>query len=134
MSSLGASIRSQLIGDTGVAAIVSSRIYPKCAPASATLPFIIYRRVSGGPLNTMGGPIATQNVHVETVCVAESEAEVISLTDAVRSALNGWTDTTGTPSVTSCMLTDEDEDYEPPTDGSDSGIHIRTHDYSVWFS
>ena len=52
-----AAVRSALVADAGVAAIIGSKVYPILAPASADLPFVTWRRIGVQRQQSLSGPI-----------------------------------------------------------------------------
>jgi hypothetical protein len=84
---VGLAIRSLLVNDSDVNAIVSGRIYPEMAIEGAQTPYIVYSVMSNTPSNTKeGAPVDEANV--EILSVARSYSEANDLADKVRDALD----------------------------------------------
>jgi hypothetical protein len=84
---VGLAIRSLLVNDSDVNAIVSGRIYPEMAIEGAQTPYIVYSVMSNTPSNTKDGtPVDEANV--EILSVARSYSEANDLADKVRDALD----------------------------------------------
>ena len=84
---VGLAIRSLLVNDSDVNAIVSGRIYPEMAIEGAQTPYIVYSVMSNTPSNTKDGtPIDEANV--EILSVARSYSQANDLADKVRDALD----------------------------------------------
>lgn len=129
-----ASFRAVLTGTTAVSDIISTRVYPWHAPTNATLPYVIYGNTGGGTVNRLAAATSTFHVTFQVDILDDSYADVKTLADAVRTALNGWTDTDGTPAVSSCLLTDENDEFDPPEDDSEQGVYRVIQEYSIWYS
>jgi len=84
---VGLAIRSLLVNDSDVNAIVSGRIYPEMAIEGSQTPYIVYSVMSNTPSNTKeGAPVDEANV--EILSVARSYSEANDLADKVRDALD----------------------------------------------
>lgn len=81
---------SLLEADAGVAQLVEDRIYPVIAPASATMPFMTWRRVTVSREQTLGEPLGMPTITLAVDLYAESYTAVRELGDRVREVLNGW--------------------------------------------
>ena len=107
---VGLAIRSLLVNDSDVNAIVSGRIYPEMAIEGAQTPYIVYSVMSNTPSNTKeGAPVDEANV--EILSVARSYSEANDLADKVRDALDRVTTTVtqteGSVVVNSIQYTNE---------------------------
>lgn len=103
---------SRLSTETGVAALVSTRVYPVLMPQSPTLPAISYQRIS----NTEQDGTSTLRVtRYQVDCWDDDYAGVQTLADAVRGALEEWTDTNQSPAVKMTRVVGEIDDYESET-------------------
>jgi hypothetical protein len=127
-------LRTALTGDATVAGIVAGRIYQDVAPQEATYPHIIFEGPSGGPLQTSGGPSSTHNVTFFFVCRALTKLAAKALGDAAKDVLDGWTNTSGTPAVSSCRLEDEQPSTEYRSDDSEELVFVITQEYSLWYA
>jgi len=56
------------------------------------------------------------------------------LADAVRVFLDDYSGTAGSETIGAVLLNDESDDYEPPADGSDVGIHVVTLDVTIQYN
>ena len=78
-----------LAGDSTVAGIVGTRIYPSVAPESAALPRIDYMNVAGSRINTLPGVSDMIRKRLQINCHALTYAAAKSLSAAVIAALEG---------------------------------------------
>lgn len=106
-----AAIRSALVSNAGVAAIIGSKVYPVLAPASAGLPFLTWRRISVQRQQGLSGPIGMPSVLLSVDLFAETYEGVRELADAVRLCLDGWGGTTNNVRVANVSLTNEADGF-----------------------
>lgn len=85
-----AAIRSALVADAAVAALLGTRIYPVIAPASAAAPFATYRRSAVQRQQTLTGPSDVTTVILALDLYAESYEAVRELADKCRRCLDGY--------------------------------------------
>lgn len=81
---------SQLRADAAVAELLEDRIYPVIAPASASMPFMTWRRVTVSREQTLGEPLGMPTITLAVDLYAETYTAVRELGDRVREVLNGW--------------------------------------------
>jgi hypothetical protein len=102
-------LRTQLVGNQAVSALVGSRVYPLLAPADASLPFITWRRSGIIRQHSLGGPIGTPTVSVEFQIYAATYNAARDLADKARLCLDGYGGTVDTVEVKHVML---DQEYD----------------------
>lgn len=110
--SIGTLLYGRLAGDSGVAALVGTRVYPMMLPQTPTLPALSYQRVSSTEQN---GTTTLRTTRYQVDCWAESYSVGQSLASAVKTAMEEWT---SGPSVMMTEVINEIDDYEP-----DSGLY-----------
>lgn len=89
---IDASIYDLLTGDTAVAAIVGTKVYPVQAPKNAVAPWIRWQRISRiqpRDLAAVGGLVRTR---IQFDCIAENYTASRALSEAVRAAVQNWQD------------------------------------------
>jgi hypothetical protein len=69
-------IISRLLGDSSIAALAGSRIYPASRAQGADLPTIAIQRISGGPLYADDGEVGLQEARVQVDCWGDTYAPV----------------------------------------------------------
>lgn len=106
-----AAIRSALVANAGVSAIIGSKVFPVLAPASADLPFVTWRRISVQRQQGLSGPIGMPSVLLSVDLFAETYEAVRELADAVRLCLDGWGGTTNNVRVANVSLTNEADGF-----------------------
>lgn len=118
-----------LRGDPSVVSMVGDRIWRNVATTSnPETPFIVYRKIRGGHIQTSEGPIEDENSRYQVNCAGASPVEAQALADAVEAALDGLDNP-------DCALVEDTDDYEDGPGADESGpIHVIRQVYSVWSS
>lgn len=101
-----ADLYSYLKNDTGISAIVGTRIYPKVAPQNVQTPYIVYHEIISDDNQCMGGVIYQTDTRFQVDCWSPKYSEVKALKTAVKTAIVGF--------KSSNSITTRD-DYEPET-------------------
>lgn len=77
-----------LAADSGVSALVGTRIYGSAPPENTPAPLIVYRKLSAARTPTLSiGTLAEVDARIEVLCIATSYAQLKTLAEAVRTAL-----------------------------------------------
>ncbi len=105
-------VYAKLAGNSGVAALVSTRIYPVILPQDPTTPAISYQRISN---TEQDGTSTLRETRYQVDCWDDDFSSVQSLADAVRTALEEWTDTDQTPRVKMARVVGEFDTFEGET-------------------
>ena len=154
--SIEIAIRSELINDADVTALVGTRVYPVMMPQGFEMPCISYQRISSNRMHTLSGPTGRVDANFQVDFYDESYAVVRELADKARNLLDGFKGDLGINE----LITTENNEYI--TDINDElitteqsimgeivgGIHLVsdrdlwqdniavyrvTHDYSVFY-
>jgi hypothetical protein len=83
-------LANALVADPAVAAVVGQRVYPVVAPASASLPFITWRRTGIQRTQSLSGPMGMGVVLLSVDVYAETYGEARDIADRCRSVLDGY--------------------------------------------
>jgi hypothetical protein len=117
------SIQSDIVAALNGSPITSagSRVYPQAAPQDASLPFVVYRRLSQEPIGTIhnAAPIATKSVFVFE-CYATSYQGALTLADEVRASIQA-------SSVEAYPSPSSGEEYAPAVDE-----FMEPVQYEIW--
>ncbi len=107
-------IKAVLLADADVAAIAGSRVWPMKLPQSATLPAVVYQRVSTTREDFgLRGPVGPTRSRVQLSCWAATFGEARQLWEAVHGALNGWSGYAGGQALQLVRFLNWLDDYEP---------------------
>jgi hypothetical protein len=101
----------------GLAALVSTRIYPLKAPQDATYPLVVYQQISGPRVHSHSGGSGLASPRFQFTSWATSLNSAKGVANQVRAALNGYNGTMGSDvDVQACLLQNEMELYDPETE------------------
>ena len=107
---IAALLKAGLAANSGVSAIVSTRIYPIVfTNNNPTLPAITYQRISGSGTN---GSTALRESRYQINCWANTHVAVSALAAAVKTFAEEFSDTTSTPGIKMCLVVNENDDYD----------------------
>ena len=112
--SLASSLYSQLSGYAGLTALVSTRIYPNRAPQDATLPYVVYFRVSGSREQAFTNAVGATGVRMQFSCFATTYIDADAVRAQVRAALLAYTSSGGV-TVHEVALDSDLDQYENDT-------------------
>lgn len=76
-------LRTRLVNDATVAAIVGTRVYWEVRPQGSSLPAIVMYLIAGERDQHLGGVMATQGNQVQFDCIAVSKSASVDLRQAV---------------------------------------------------
>lgn len=131
----GMACRKLLIDDAAVSALVGTRVRPQKASQTDSLPYMIYRVVSGVRSGHFTGSALVNRSLVQIDGYARTEQESVNMVDAVRKELDGRIRTTvtldGNNLTVSIFLKDERDRLVQSLDGSDDGIYGFQLDFLV---
>jgi len=127
-------LRSAMVGTTAVTSLVSSRIYPVLAPASAALPFVTWRRSGIDREQTLGGPMGMPRVSVEYSIYGTTYEEARQVADAMRRVLDGYGGTSDNTEVKQASLEDESDDFVQLAGADLPPVYQVTQRYDVWWT
>jgi hypothetical protein len=83
-------LRTALLGSTAVTSLLSTKIFPVLAPASATLPLVTWSRTGINREQTLAAPMGVPRVTVEYAIYGTSYEQARTLADAMRRVLDGY--------------------------------------------
>ena len=126
---------SLLANESTVNAICGSRIYVNKAPQKATFPHLVITQMSSEENGSIdGGSGQLRFLTFDIDCRAQTSVKAEELGNAVRTFLDDYSGAAGSYTIGAVIMNDESDDYEPPQDGSDVGVHVVTLDLDVQFN
>ena len=126
-------LRTALVGSTAFTSLVSSRIYPVLAPASAAMPFVTWRRTGIDREQTLGAPMGMPRVTVEYSIYGTTYENAREIADAMRVVLDGYGGTNGTTTVNQTSLENESDDFVTLAGADLPPVYQITQTYDVWW-
>lgn len=83
-------LRSYLLAQSTINALIVDRLYPLRLPQGATLPAVTYQRIFGAQAVSHDGASDLGRARLQLDCWADTYAVMASLADALRAALSGY--------------------------------------------
>jgi len=83
-----ADVRTFLLAQSAVSALIGTRMYPLRLPQGVTFPALTYQRISGSEDVTHSGA-GPARAGMQFDCWGQTQSSVLALASAVRSALSG---------------------------------------------
>ena len=126
-------LRTALVGSTNVTTLVGLRIYPVLAPATASLPFVTWRRTGIERAQTLGSPSGMPRVTVEYGIYGTTYEQARSVADAMRRILDGYGGTVDNTTVNQTSLENESDDFVTLAGADLPPVYQVTQTYDVWW-
>lgn len=126
---------SLLTGESTVNAIVGSRVYISNAPQKATFPHIVITQMGSnenGALDGNSGNLRMIDYQID--CRAKTSVGAESLGNAVRTFIDDYSGAAGSYTIGAVLMNSEVDDFEPPTDGSETGTYVVSLDLTIHFN
>lgn len=117
-----------------VAILVGTRAYPVLAPASASLPFMTWRRAAIDREQTLGVPAGMPRVTVEFSIYATTYQSARQVADSVRAVLDGYGGSFENTTVQQAALQDESDDFVTLAGTDLPPVYQITQRYDVMWS
>lgn len=126
-------LRTALVGSTAVTSLVSARIYPVLAPASAALPFVTWRRTGIEREHTLSTPMGVPRVSVEYSIYATTYEQARDVADAMRVVLDGYGGSANNTEVKQTSLENESDDFVTLAGADMPPVYQITQSYDIWW-
>jgi hypothetical protein len=127
-------LSSAIVRSPEAALLIGQRVYPVLAPASATLPFITWRRAGIQREQTLARPAGMPRVTIEFSVYGTTYEEARTVADAVRSVLDGYGGSANNTEVKQTSLEDESDDFVTLTGSDLPPVYQITQRYDCWWS
>lgn len=123
-------LRAILAAESTISAIVGSKVFDDKVDASDSPPYVRFEQ-NAEVDETLGGD---RSVEFTIECVETTAARRNTLTSTVRTFIESATGTADDVTIDAVLIVDEDNDYEDPQHGSDSGRFIGNIEIRVFYS
>jgi len=125
---------AMLAAEGTISTLVGSRIFVNKAPQGAALPHIIITQMGTEENVRLDGSAGMRFVEFDIDCKADRSLESQTLGDAVRVFLDDQLEASaGSQTISAAILNGEQSSYEPPEDGSDTGVHNTLLDFTIQY-
>ena len=134
MANIGKAIQTILASDSGVSALVSTRIYPDRLPQNVTYPAIVFEHNGERSDEHMGGLSGLADSYFDVFCWAKSRLATVDLADAVRLALSRYNGTAGGVVVRQIHPGEGRTDHDEPSDDSDVPTYWQEREFHAFYT
>jgi hypothetical protein len=134
MAGIEDGLKTLLDAESTLTAICGTRIYPDKAPQTAAFPQIVFTQLNSDELNTLDGGADVRSIDLDFDCRANRSVTAVSLRTALRDYIRDFTGSAGTETINSVTVNGDAADYEPPVDGSDNGVFVKTLDVQIHYT
>ena len=135
MANVGYALRSYLLTGTPVTSLVGQRIYPRALKQNATLPAIVYHKISTRYEHHISDVTRLAHSRIEFRCYATTDVVANQVAKSVmRSGICGFRGVVD--GVTFCgteIDSGEEDGEESPTDGNQTHRYVTTFDLMVHY-
>lgn len=128
-----ATIVAKLTTDPAVAALIEDRIAQAGMPQRLARPNIVYQRIGTRRDYSNDGSTRAPSATLQLTCWADDQAGARALSNAVRTALDGFRGTVGESVIDAIFVSDENDAPVPQTPGKDQTIRGIVLDFKVHF-
>jgi hypothetical protein len=136
LNSIESAIYYILSNDSTVSGIVGTSVYPNNAPQTETTPYIVYDQIGGERGYTLGTPSPDGLVEclLQVSCYAGTPASARLLSNAVRSALSGYSGTASGVSIKLIMLDAEGDTPYFDNELESQDIYAKRLDFRMYYA
>ena len=128
-SDVGKALREKLLAYASVTALVGQRMYPIALVQNATMPAIVYYKLSTPREHAIGDITRLAHARFQIDCYATTVEEANDVAHAIRnSGICAYQGTTSGIQFMGCELENDSSGHEPPTDGSQEHRYITSFD------
>ena len=127
-------IRTFLLADTDIAAVVSTRVFGGKVPQGTTGAVIVLRNISGNRHYHLTNEATARESLVQIDCYQSSMTLADALAELVRNRLSGYRGAAGSTTVQAATIISERAFREEPQNASDRWIYRSSADYSIIYS
>lgn len=120
---IGADLRTFLIAQQPIAAIVADRVEVGRAGQGTPWPRIVLSQVSRENYGSLGGAGDVDGPRWQIDCQAKESATAVRLASAVEEAVDGYLGPMGGTAEVAAWVANTFTDYDAPHDGNDAGVH-----------
>jgi len=127
---IGKAVYSKLSGDTGVAALVGTRIFPNDSKSN-DLPQVIYQLKQLEVGKIYGGFSGMDTIELHVFCLSTDYDSVMSLINAVQTSLDGQSGQWGDREIYLCDQTELNDNSEIDAEADEISLYDFELVYSV---
>jgi len=131
--SIESSLRSYLLADSDISALVGDRIYPMTLPANSELPAIVYQTISNTREQVMNHKSGIAHPRIQLTCWCDTYSEVKNLAEKVRLRCDSIIGTVGSDDALMMIVDDMSDVIDiRPTVETNRKYGVRV-DVVIWY-
>jgi len=127
MATIEEAVYARTVGDAGVAALIGTRCYPLVVPQDATMPAIMYQRISGSPERSHSGFSGLSETRFQFTCEADTYASAKAVAQALRRCWESFAGAVGSIAIGGAFVENETDGYSEETPAP-----VVRMDVSIW--
>lgn len=127
-------LRSILIADSAVSAIVGTRVFVNQALQGSPTPYITIATIDTDPMLALDGTYGMRRVEVDVDCWAANYIDAKRMADAVTNHLSDFEGTAGDVTINAVQWLDESDGPQTPADGKQIGKHLVTLSFAIHYT
>ena len=112
---LEAGLYTYLTAQSGVTALIGTKLYPVTAPQGTTLPYVVYSKIDTRPVQALGQAAGMATSRLQFDAYAATPLAAKNLIQALRVALDGKQGAWGSTVIGSSLWLNEIDLYEQET-------------------
>ena len=132
MADLEPVLEARLKAHVGLAALISTRVFPVVLRQSTPYPAVTYQRIGTDPLSGMTADHGISMARIQIDSWGETYASAKNVAAQVRDALKRYSDSGSNPELLDSFLDNELDDFEPDLK-SGGGVYRVIQDYIVHY-
>lgn len=136
--SIRSALQNYLASQPAITALVGTtppRICPVKLPQGTARPAVLYRRVTGGHAERLTGSAGHALGRFRLDAAGDTYAAADALAEVIRAAMQGFgPGTMAGADVRAVILDDEQDEFDDPIDGGDTGIFYVSIFYLIRYS
>lgn len=128
-------VYTYLTSKSAITDLVGTRVYPHHLPQSNTVyPALTIQLIDSQHVHHLQGASGVATARVQIDCWSDMLSEVVTLAEAVRNAMQGFSGTMDGVNVHFIQLAGTRNVHEAPQDGSDNWTYRKTCDYMIKYT
>ena len=116
-----------LTGDSGVAALISNRLYPLVVPDGATLPAVAYQQISLVPMKTHSGPDDLRHERYQFTIHGSGYDSARAVKRALIDCMDGYGGDLGSVSIKEIQVQNEYDGFNLDSDMATARMDVIVH-------
>lgn len=130
--SLETDLRSELLGDAPLVALIGGRLFPSLAPQGADRPYITFERTSTSRPTSFAGAVALAEPRIVYTVHAASRDICRQIVDRLVAVLQVFRGLAGSTQIRRAVVDGESDSITPPTGGNEEPVYVARVDVLVW--